>query len=70
MPTSTPGHIVYKSRTEGSRELILRRAGQDERERAEYVERLARAHARRWGLPLDTARRHVRAVAIYPNSDA
>jgi hypothetical protein len=69
MPTGTPGHVVYRSRTEEDREQILRRAQQVKCERAEYAERLANAHARRWRLPLDVARRHINAVAIYPHSN-
>jgi hypothetical protein len=64
MPTGTQGHVVYRSRAEEDREQILRRAQQVKRERAEYAERLANAHARRWGLSLATAREHIAAVAI------
>jgi hypothetical protein len=67
MPKGTFVHPVYKSRREEARELALQRADQGGRERSAYVERLARAHAERWGLSLEIARRHVRQISIAAN---
>jgi hypothetical protein len=40
------------------------------RERAQYIESLAERHARRCGLPLKSARRHIEQIAVSARSTA
>jgi hypothetical protein len=40
----------------------------DRRERAQYIESLAERHARRYGLLLKSARRHIEQIAVSARS--
>jgi hypothetical protein len=58
-PGTKPVHVVYRDRPPARDTRLVH-----SRERAAYVERLARAHADRWGLPLKIAVKHVEQISV------